>query len=235
VPSFDLQLPSSVLVAGSRGVLGHALVSALQGCNVEVYELDLSLGHDLRDESFVEEWFDSHSVEAVVNLFAVNDHVSTAASASELTFLNVPLKQFSSILETNVTALYGVCRNFLTRNPWGVVVNFASIYGVTVPPRGLVSDGEKNIAYGVSKAAVIQLTRHLAVYAAPRARVNCVVLGGVEHEQPLDFVERYQDRVPVGRMAKPVDVLGAVFYLISNASGYVTGSTVTVDGGWTIV
>lgn len=227
------ELPSTATVAGSRGVIGQALVTELFRCGVRVTELDLALGHDLSDETFVTEWFCEHPTEALINLFAQNDHVDERGQEAK-TYLDYPVGRFDAFMQTNVTSLFLVCREYLRNNPDGIVVNFASIYGVSVPPRGLIPDREKSIAYGVSKAAVIQLTKHLAVYAAPRARVNCVVPGGVEASQPAAFMDAYGRRAPLGRMATSHDVTSAVLYLMSPAAAYVTGSSIVVDGGWTV-
>jgi len=227
-------LPSTATVTGSRGVIGRVLVTELVSRGVEVTELDLALGHDLSDETFVREWFAENPTQVLINLFAENDHVGEREQ-QETTYLDYPVETFDLFMRTNVTALFLVCREYLRNKPDGIIVNFASIYGVSVPPRGLIPDREKSIAYGVSKAAVMQLTRHLAVYAAPKARVNCVVPGGIKDGQPAAFLDAYASRAPLGRMAAVEDVAGAVLYLISDAASYVTGASVVVDGGWTAI
>lgn len=233
-PRVSWDLPATATVAGSRGVIGNALVTELTRCGIAVTELDLSLGHDLSDEVFVQEWFRTNQTEVLINLFAENDHVAEQENEAE-TFMSYPVDRFDAYMRTNVTSLFLVCREYIRHNPDGIVVNFASIYGVSVPPRGLIPGREKSIAYGVSKAAVIHLTRHLAVYSAPRARVNCVVPGGVESNQPAAFRHAYEQRTPLRRMATVDDISAAVLYLISPSAAYVTGSSVIVDGGWTSV
>lgn len=231
-PRVSWELPGTATVTGSRGVIGRDLVSELTRCGVTVTELDLALGHDLSDEAFVSEWFMAHSTDVLINLFAENDHVDDRALETA-TYLEYPVETFDAFMRTNVTSLFLVCREYLRNHPGGSIVNFASIYGVSVPPRGLIPDREKSIAYGVSKAAVIQLTRHLAVYAAPQARVNCVVPGGVGAGQPAAFLDAYCHHVPLGRMATADDVIAAVLYLMSPAAAYLTGTSIVVDGGWT--
>ena len=89
------------------------------------------------------------------------------------------------------------------------------------------------MAYGASKGGLLQLVRYLATTLAPRVRVNAISPGGVERGQPAAFVERYTARTPLGRMATEEDVKGAVAFLASDLSAYVTGHNLVIDGGWT--
>jgi NAD(P)-dependent dehydrogenase (short-subunit alcohol dehydrogenase family) len=103
------------------------------------------------------------------------------------------------------------------------------------PQPKLYKSSEKDISYGISKAGVLQLSRHLAVHAAPNFRVNSIVLGGIQHEQNSNFIAEYSERAPLGRMANKSEVNGLVEFLISEESSYCTGATLTLDGGWTAV
>src|SRR5262249_36596755 len=117
----------------------------------------------------------------------------------------------------------------------GAVINVASIYGIVGPNLALytATDLGNPAAYAASKGGLLQLTRWLATVLAPRVRVNAISLGGVRRAQPDAFVERYQRHTPVGRRAREEDVKGAVVYLASDLSAYVTGHNLVVDGGWT--
>jgi NAD(P)-dependent dehydrogenase (short-subunit alcohol dehydrogenase family) len=94
----------------------------------------------------------------------------------------------------------------------------------------------KPVAYSASKSAIYNLSRYLAVYWARRGvRVNTLTLAGVFNNQESGFLDAYTKRIPIGRMAEPADYVGPMLFLASDASRYITGSNVVVDGGWTAI
>lgn len=220
-----------VIVTGSEGLIGSETCTHLETLGHEVTRLDLALGHDLTDEDFTREFFSSNPADALVNLFALNQHIT--ASEVGQGFLDVSVDSFRQYMEINVVTLFSVCREFIRANDEGVILNASSIYGVRAPRPSLYSGAEKHMAYGSSKAAVISLTSQLSVCAAPNFRANCIIIGGVASEQPPDFVERYSNHVPIGRMAKQSEIPPMIEFLISSSSTYVTGAALAIDGGWT--
>lgn len=119
----------------------------------------------------------------------------------------------------------------------GSIVNFGSTYGRQAPDFAVYEGTDMNspVSYAAIKGGVLNLTRYLASYLGrDGVRANVVSPGGAFDDQHPDFVERYEERTPLGRMADPEDVAGAVVYLASDAASYVTGHDLVVDGGWTI-
>ena len=118
----------------------------------------------------------------------------------------------------------------------GSIVNLASIYGVTAPDFRIYGGTDMTMpaAYSAIKGAIISFTKYLAIYYAQyNVRVNAVSPGGIFNNQDKRFVKKYSAKTPLGRMGVPADVAGAVVYLASDASSYVTGCNLLVDGGWT--
>ena len=118
----------------------------------------------------------------------------------------------------------------------GSIINFASIYGIVAPDFSIYEGTPMTmpVAYSAIKGGVIAFSKYMAsYYAKHNIRVNCVSPGGVFDKQPDSFVEKYIAKTPLGRMGTPKDMVGAVLYLASDASLYVTGHNLIVDGGWT--
>lgn len=148
------------------------------------------------------------------------------------------------VMSVNVDGLFLVARSVgreMARAGRGSIVQTASIYGVAAPDQRIY-EGSSYMGraintppvYSTSKAAVIGLTRHLATYWGARGvRVNTLTPGGVESGQNEIFKQRYSARVPLGRMAQARELIGAVVWLASDASSYVTGQNIIVDGGLT--
>ena len=149
------------------------------------------------------------------------------------------VKAWDAALRVNLTSAFVMvqeARNALAASGHGSVIFFASTYGLVGPDFRLYAETAmaNPAGYGASKAGLLQLARHLATALAPRVRVNAISPGGVWRKQPETFHQRYVSRTPLGRMAREEDLKGAIAYLASDLSAYVTGHNLVVDGGWTI-
>jgi NAD(P)-dependent dehydrogenase (short-subunit alcohol dehydrogenase family) len=154
-----------------------------------------------------------------------------------------PEASFDEVMDVNVKGTFLCCQVIgaeMAKAGRGSIVNVSSVYGLLSPQQDVYEfrrrGGEtfyKPVAYSVSKSAIFNLTRYLATYwAQAGVRVNTLTLGGVAGSQPSEFVDAYSARVPLGRMAEPREALGALLFLASDASSYVTGANLVVDGGW---
>lgn len=142
-------------------------------------------------------------------------------------------------LEVNLTAVFVLtqaCTQALRATGHGSVINVSSIYGMVGPDMRLYEGTDRGnpAAYAASKGGLLQLTRWLATVLAPDIRVNAITPGGVWRNQPQEFLERYNSRTPLQRMATEEDIKGAAAYLASDLSAYVTGHNLVIDGGWTV-
>jgi NAD(P)-dependent dehydrogenase (short-subunit alcohol dehydrogenase family) len=157
-------------------------------------------------------------------------------------FEDFPLEAWKEALDVNVTGMF-LCAQAVTRvmreQGQGVIVNVSSTYGLVGPDQRLYErEGQppsyKPVSYSVSKAAVLGLTRYLATYLAGTGiRVNTLTPGGVLADHDDEFVQRYSSRTVLGRMAVREEMASALLFLLSDASSYMTGSNLVVDGGWT--
>ena len=120
-----------ITITGSEGLIGSTLCKYFEKQKRSINKLDLKFGHDLTDESFVKKWFKNNPTKYLVNCFALNDHIDKKKRKSNL--YNFSLDQFSKYLETNVTALFSVCKEFSKNNKTGSIVNFSSTYGLVSP------------------------------------------------------------------------------------------------------
>lgn len=176
----------------------------------------------------------------------INILINNAAfvGTSELRGWGVPFEQqtvetWRRALEVNITAVFDLCQGLtpiLKKSQGANIINISSIYGLYGPDWSLYKDTSmaNPAAYSASKGGLIQLTKWLATTIAPQIRVNTISPGGVFRNQPEAFVRRYESRTPLKRMAIEDDFRGAIAYLSSDMSQYVTGQNLTVDGGWGI-
>lgn len=250
------------LVTGATGQLGRPICEALaeQGASIVVNsrteedctefaaELDETYGHVLSTPGDVTVAADVTAIiSEIEEEFGQLDILVNNAYTGELApYEEMSVDQFRSALDGALVSTFLCTRESLPllRDGNGSIINIASIYGVVAPDHGIYGDSDLNnpVNYGAAKAGVIQLTRWIATrYAKDGIRANVITPGGFynsELEERTDytdvFVPNYEERTPLGRMGCPEDMKGPVTFLASDASQWMTGANVIVDGGWTV-
>ena len=184
------------------------------------------------------------TVDVLINCAAIDPKFEQddKASLAAQHFTSFRLSDWQQSLDVNMTGAFllcqAVCRVFEEQQS-GNIINICSTYGLVGPDQRIYNEGDemafvKPVTYSVTKSAVLGLTRYLAAYyRGKNIRVNALTPGGVERDHDKDFVRRYSAKTIVGRMARPDDLTGAVIFLASDASSYMTGANLVVDGGWT--
>ncbi len=220
-----------LVITGSEGLIGRRLVSHFSK-EYEILKLDLSLGHNLADPEFVENWFKQNkNLYGMIVCHAYNP--VPAKNTKKVEPIDVPLKEMRDYMDVNVISAFDVCRNFIRHNK-GVIVNISSLYGSVAPKHHIYKNFAKHIAYGMSKAAVVNMSKYLATYYAPDVRVNTVVFGGVaDPKQDPYFIKMYSANTPLKRLLHIDETISVFEFLLHEKSSYVTGTEVYVDGGWT--
>jgi NAD(P)-dependent dehydrogenase (short-subunit alcohol dehydrogenase family) len=251
------------LVTGGAGHIGLAVCETLLelGANLAILDVDPEACNSRAAD--LSQRFGSAQVLAIVSDLAneqatrksVRDaitglgglgiliHCAAFVGTSKIPGWAVPFEKqdfgaFQAALGVNAGSAFVMAqeaRQALIDSGHGSIVLFSSIYGMVGPDLRLY-DGTtmaNPAAYGVSKGGLVQFMRYLATTLAPHVRANCISPGGIERKQPQSFQERYVQRTPLRRMAMEEDLKGAIAYLCSDLSQYVTGHNLVVDGGWT--
>ena len=254
----DLSGRVAILTGGAGGVARGFAETALElGARILLVDIDENacnarareLGKDDRVQSFAANLADPHTARLIVSeamrrFGRLDILVNNAAftGTTELAGFAVPFAEqtgeaWDAALRVNLTApflLAQAAHPLLRESAHGVIVNVGSIYG-TLGPNFSLYEGTSMAnpaAYGASKGGLINLTRYLATTFAPRVRVNAISPGGLFAHQPEAFVGRYEKLTPLGRMGSEEDLKGIFAFLVSDASAYVTGQNMMIDGGW---
>lgn len=239
-----------VVLTGAGGFLGTHFSKALVGRGATLVAVDVGfpaswnvaaakrITLDLRSGDAIED-----AAESVMREFGgVHGLVNNAAarpSGMFAKFADYRRADWDDVVGVSLTAAFECAQRFgrrMVAAGSGSIVSLSSIYGLTGGDDRLYQGLPFNMppAYAAAKAGVIGLTRYLATHLGPRGvRANALAPGGIYNGHDERFVSRYSDRVPMGRMGSPQDLVGALVFLLSDASGYVNGQTIAVDGGFT--
>lgn len=236
--SYDFAGRTAVVVGASRGGIGSAVARELQDAGAEVHITGVEPAPAAEDaDRFPYTQLDVTDTDAVRAFAARLPSVDILVNCAAITRRGEEMAPefFSHVLDVNLTGTFRCAEAMhpALRAAGGAVVNIASMYSRFGSPR--------NPAYGSSKAGVEQLTKSLAIaWAVDGIRVNAVAPGFIVTEQSARarqdpaFVARVQDRTPMARWGQPEDVTGAVLFLASPASGFMTGTCLRVDGGYSV-
>lgn len=231
VAGFDLRSPGQTSMAGLAGTGRfkhvHADVTSRSSLEQALAQTRQSLG----------------SPDILINNAAV-DAPPDAAEQETGPFEEYPEGSWDEMMRVNLKGVFLSCQVIggeMARNGRGSIVNIASIYGILSPDQRIYRyraerTGKpfyKPVGYSVTKSGVLNLTRYLATYWAHKGvRVNTLTLGGVYNGQDDTFVRNYSEKVPLGRMARADEYNGAIVFLASEASSYMTGANMVIDGGF---
>jgi NAD(P)-dependent dehydrogenase (short-subunit alcohol dehydrogenase family) len=243
----------TIVVTGGAGILGRQMVNTLAraGANVGVLDVNavssedmgnvLYLNTDITDRRAVEEAKQQIHKQFGTVAGLVNNAAAKSPNFFE-SFENFSSEDWHAVMNVN---LYGavVCSQVfggpMAERGEGSIVNILSIYGVMAPDQRIYEGSSYEgrsintpAVYSASKAALFGLTKYLAAYWGDKqVRVNAISPGGVYSGQNEVFVNRYRQRVPMGRMARDTEMSGALVFLLSDAASYITGQNIMVDGG----
>ncbi|HET7647682.1 MAG TPA: SDR family oxidoreductase [Gaiellaceae bacterium] len=239
------------IVTGAAGRLGPTWCQALADAGATVVGVDLAEADGVRAADVTDrDALDAVAAdverqlgtpEILVNGAGIDQPPDAAATTRRIE--DVPLDEFRRTVDVNLAGTFAATQAFGSRMcaaGRGAIVNIGSLYATVAPePRfydHLHVDPPflKPAAYGASKAGVLALTRYFARLWGPRGvRVNALSPGGVRGGQDPEFRAKYEARVPLGRMAEAEELAGPLLFLVSDASRYVTGHELRVDGGFT--
>jgi len=248
---FDLHGKTALVTGGSSGIGKTVALAYLEaGAQVAVAARNSEALHKVADELATAsgarvvpiccdvtqpEQVTSMVQEVIAELGGIDIAVCNAGIVSVAGMLEMPLEEFQRVQNTNVTGVFltaqAAARAMVEQGRGGVIINTASMSGHIINIPQHVSH------YCASKAAVIHLTKGMAVELAPhQIRVNSVSPGYIRTElvEPLaDYHAQWEPKIPLGRMGRPDELSGLYVYLASEASSYMTGTDIVIDGGYT--
>lgn len=251
------------LVTGAAGILGRVFCGALREAGCEVIGVDIdgdqvseacgpgvrAMSADLSSETDIVALAKKLEADSSVPGILVNNAGSKSSRPRDffVPFENASVSVWDEVMAVNLRAPMILSREIGGRlaaagRP-GSIINIGSIYGVVAPDPRIYEGSDypelggsisTPAVYSASKAGLIGLTRYLAAYWGPAGiRVNAISPGGIASGQNATFTEKYSTRAPMGRMARADEMTGALLYLASPGSSYVTGQNIVVDGGLT--
>lgn len=237
------------IITGGNGRLGKTFAEALVQCNVKVHLFDIADSCAFASDKIVYHKVDiSNDVEVfdIVDKILQEDKkidflINNAALQITNSYEKMSISDFRKSIDINLNAAY-ICIKAVTRYmmdvKMGNIINIGSMYGVVSADPNMYGNSGLNSpdAYAASKGGLIHLTKYLAVNLAKyNIRVNAISPAGIFNNQPEEFLQKYLPKVPMGRMMNREELVGSLVFLLSDASSYMTGHNLIVDGGFTSI
>ena len=240
-----------VVVTGACGQLGKEICQAFLDANAIVYGLDSTIRKsdaltgvnyfkvDITQQDQVDSTFD----EIIKKNKQIDTLINNAGVSTFEPFLVRSEEDFDQVMDVNLKGTFFCIRAFSRQGDQFheslSIINIGSVYGVISPDFRIYGEGDRRNSevYGATKAGVIQMTKYFSVHLANKGiRVNAVSPGGIynpTNPQSSDFIQKYSERNPMGRMAKAQEIVPAILFLSSGKSSYITGQNLCIDGGFT--
>ena len=257
---FDLT-DKTVILTGAAGYLGGNYADGLSqsGANVVLADINYQgckkLEHKIREKYDVDplsvklDLTQSKSINNLVSKITkkysgIDVLINNAAyqgtpKIRTAGFENLTLETWNQAISVNLTGIFLLSQQIgkiMKNQKFGNIINISSIYGIVGADQRIYGKSGQNSAvfYAATKGAVLNLTRYLASFwNRTGIRVNTFSPGGVENKQDKNFIKNYSKKTMIGRMARNDEYVGALIFLASDASSYMTGSNLIIDGGWT--
>ena len=234
------------LVTGCNGHIGNKITNKLASLGVKIIGTDLNYKKNKNLKMFLQANLENRDdinqiIRKINKKFKKIDILINNAGyvgTSEVNNKNYKKvfynEKFEKLNLSNTIYFTNCLLKNLKRSSSASIINISSIYSFLGYDYKLYKDTimRAPLAYGVSKAGLVQYTKILSNALAPQIRVNAISPGGIFRKQPKKFIKRYLDKTPLGRMGSEVDVANAVIFLSSNLSTYITGQNIIVDGGY---
>jgi NAD(P)-dependent dehydrogenase (short-subunit alcohol dehydrogenase family) len=237
-----------IVVTGGNGLLGKQMISEFRKNGAIAISVDINFEQQ-GDDDFVMDISSENSVNTVLvsiikKYSRIDGWVNNAYPRTKdwgNKFENIEFESWRKNVDMHLNGYFLCCQvvlNQMKKQGYGSLINMSSIYGLIGPDFTIYDGTEMTMpaAYSAIKGGLNNLTRYLASYFGKyQVRINTISPGGIYDNQPKSFVNNYTNKVPLKRMGSTMDIVSAVFYLLTDESSYVTGHNLVVDGGWSII